>query len=131
MVQLADIDGDGDLDVFLGNNASTDEIYRNNVDNHRNLTVIVRGLGMGAGTSSKDGIGSRVELLDTAGTTVLASREISGGRGYGSQDPLRAHFGVTPSEIYTIRVSFPSGTIQTISNVVPRDLTNQRLTVIE
>jgi ASPIC and UnbV/FG-GAP-like repeat/Bacterial Ig domain len=131
LVQLADVDGDGDLDLFAGNQAGADEVWRNEVNNHRNLTVTVAGLGGGSGTSSKDAIGAHVELRDAAGTTVLASREISGGRGYGSQDALRAHFGVTPSEIYTVRVTFPSGEVRTVTNVVPRDLGGQRLTVSE
>jgi hypothetical protein len=131
MVQMADIDGDGDLDLFTANNMTVNELYRNDVNNRRNLTVVVHGLGTGPGTASRDAIGAHVELRDAAGTTILATREISGGRGFGSQDPLRAHFGVTPSEIYTVRVTFPSGAVQTASGVVPRDAANQTITISE
>jgi hypothetical protein len=130
LVQLADVDADGDLDLFAANNGTANEVYRNDVNNHRNLTVLVHGAGI-AGKASKDGLGARVELLDATGTTLLASREISGGRGLGSQDALRAHFGVTPSEIYSVRVTFVSGASKTVTNVVPRDAAGQTITVDE
>jgi hypothetical protein len=130
-VQMADLDGDGDLDLFAANEGGAHEVYRNDLNNRRNLTVKVRGKGLGAGTSPVDAIGARVDLMDATATTVLASRELSGGRGFGSQDPLRAHFGVTPSAIYTVRVRFSSGAVVTESAVVPRDLPGQTLTVLE
>jgi hypothetical protein len=131
VAQMADLDGDGDLDLFAGHDGTANAVYRNEINNHRSLTVLVHGAGLGPGTAAHDGIGARVELLNTAGTTVLATREINGGRGLGSQDPLRAHFGVTPSEIYTVRVTFVSGAYRTVSNVVPRDAVNQTITVNE
>lgn len=42
-----------------------------------------------------------------------------------------AHFGVTPSESYTIRGTFPSGAVRNAMNVVPRDLSGQTITVSE
>jgi hypothetical protein len=129
LVQMADLDGDGDLDLFTPNGSGANEVWMNGSDNFRNLTVKVAGIG--AGGASLDAIGARVELRDAAGTAVLATREISGGRGMGSQDPLRAHFGVTPSAIYTVRVVFPSGVERVASNVVPRDLPSQTLLVSE
>jgi hypothetical protein len=131
LAHMADLDGDGDLDVFCGLDGVANVVYRNDINNRRNLTVLVRGLGTGPGSASKDAIGAKVELLDVTGTTVLASREISGGRGMGSQDAHRAHFGVTPSQLYTVRVTFTSGAVRTANNVIPRDVPGQTILVLE
>lgn len=118
-VLLADLDGDGDLDIFVVNAGAQNLLYFNDMNNMRHLMVTVRGSGGPAG-SSVDAVGSIVYLYDPSGTLVGA-REVNGGRGNGSQDPHILHFGgISPSQSYEIVVTFPNGS--TISeHVTPMD----------
>ncbi|HGY91664.1 MAG TPA: hypothetical protein ENK43_10890, partial [Planctomycetes bacterium] len=131
MVQMGDIDNDGDLDIFVGNDAAAAVLYRNDLNNFNFLKVKVAGQGSGAGTSSSDARGAVIILKSSDGSTTLASREINGGRGAGSQDHEVAHFGgIVPSTKYRIEVHFPGGSTKTII-VTPRFLAGQTVTVTE
>ncbi|MCC7385103.1 MAG: CRTAC1 family protein [Deltaproteobacteria bacterium] len=119
---FVDLDGDGDLDVYFGNRNASNTLFRNELDDDKFLKV--RLVGRGAAFSSRDAIGARIELVDAAGSRILAIRELSGGEGYGSQPPLIAHFGLAAAwggghGRYTVRVRFPSGRVVTRSDVVP------------
>ena len=130
MVQMADIDNDGDLDLFVGNEGSANVLYRNGLNNFNFMKIRVTGKGLGAGTSSSDARGAVVTLKDSV-DNVLASREINGGRGNGSQNAAEAHFGgLIPSRKYKVTVSFPSGSTRTIF-VAPKLLPNQTITINE
>ncbi|MCB9832887.1 MAG: VCBS repeat-containing protein [Planctomycetes bacterium] len=130
LVQMADIDDDGDLDLFVGNEGAADVLYLNGLDNVRFLKVRVSGQGAGLGTSSTDALGAVVILKD-ATNAIVATREISGGRGVGSQDCAEVHFGgITPSQSYTVEVHFVSGNMQT-ATVTPKALTNYTVSVSE
>lgn len=129
-VQLVDVDGDGDLDIFGASSGGNNVLYINGLDNYNYLKVNVAGTGSGAGTSSSDARGAVVTLKLTDGT-VVATREVNGGRGAGVQDASALHFGgVAPSRQYQVEVSFPSGTTQTMT-VTPRLLANQTVTISE
>jgi hypothetical protein len=131
MVQMGDVDGDGDLELFVGNEGAFDVLYDNDLNNFNYLKVIVAGQGTGAGTASADGRGAIVTLKDSTGTITLATREINGGRGAGSQDTEHCHFGgVTPSLGYTVEVRFPSGAVVT-QVVTPRFAPNHTVTISE
>jgi large repetitive protein len=131
LVQLVDVDGDGDLDLFCGKTSGTaNALYINGLDNFNYLKVNVEGTGTGSGTSSRDARGAVVTLKLTDGT-IVATREVNGGRGKGTQDAGPIHFGgVAPSRQYQVEVSFPSGTTQTMT-VTPRLLANQTVTISE
>ena len=58
--------------------------------------------------------GTRIELWDAAGATLLAVREVGGGEGMGNHGPLLAHFGLAAAwggglGPYTVRVRFANG----------------------
>jgi hypothetical protein len=129
----ADYDNDGDLDLFVANGVAPTSsphssepgfLYRN--DGGTNHWLILRLVGT---ASNRSAIGAKVRLLATVGgKTFWQLREISGGSGYCSQNDLRAHFGLgdaTAAE--TIRIEWPSGIIQQLSNVPA----NQFLTIME
>ncbi|MFC1621639.1 FG-GAP repeat domain-containing protein, partial [Candidatus Omnitrophota bacterium] len=121
-VATADYDLDGDLDIFVCNDSTTATVfYRNNQNDSNYLKVKVTGLG--AGYSPKDATGSVVELYDSAGTTLRAIREISGGKSLGQDDPI-VHFGLASgwgggSGTYTVKVNFTGGSTVTMSGIVP------------
>ncbi len=128
-VLMDDIDADGDLDILV-NNAGGVVFFRNDLVSARYLHVRVSGTGTGAGTASSDARGAVVQLTDLA-DNILATREINGGRGNGAQNSELIHFGgIAPSWQYKVKVTFPSGSVKTVT-VTPRLETNQLLTIAE
>jgi hypothetical protein len=99
-------------------------LYRNNGNSNHWLAVQCEGR-----FSNASAIGARLELIaDIGGKPVRQIREISGGGGYGSQNGLRAHFGLGPTtSITSLRLRWPSGIVQELTRV-PVD---QMLTVRE
>ena len=75
--------------------------------------------------SNRDGIGARIKLVAGGNTQI---REVTAGASNKSQNMLPVHFGLGKSEIVdSIQVLWPSGTLQTLSNVAP----NQVLIITE
>jgi hypothetical protein len=120
----ADYDNDGFLDLFVANGGENNALYHNNGNGNAWLEVKCVGT-----VSNRSAIGAKVRVKATIrGNTFWQMREISGGSGYGSQNELRAHFGLgNARSIELLRVEWPSGIVQTMTNVaVPK-----RLTVME
>ncbi len=121
-VGWADFDLDGDLDLFVGNKSGSSKLFINNIVDSNYLKVKVKGAG--AGGAPIDGTGSRVELWNSAGTSLLAIREISGGEGMGSHSPRIVHFGLADSwggssGTYTVKIKFTGGNEVVAQNVTP------------
>jgi hypothetical protein len=111
-VLFADLDNDGDLDIYLVRSEEPDILYRNDLDDHNYLVVRLEGGGPAAGLSSRDAIGSVVRLWRRDGT-LLGMREVNGAKGQGSQSPAFLHFGgVIPSEEYTVEARFLRSTVR-------------------
>ena len=102
-VAAFDYDGDGDLDLFLGNATGGSKLYRNDGGN-RMGSVMVRTLSSGR---NKRGIGSHVRLITPDGKTQL--REISINSNYVSQSPDLAHFGMGSETTGDIDIRWPDG----------------------
>jgi hypothetical protein len=79
--------------------------------------------------SNRAAIGAKVRLQATiGGKTLWQRRDIAGSGSLGSQSDLRASFGLgDATNIETVRIEWPSGTLQELHNVG----TNQFLTVTE
>ena len=96
-------------------------LYRN--DGNTNGWLALKLLGR---ASNRSAIGAKVRLKAiVAGSTLWQLREISGGSGYCSQNDMRAHFGLgdaTNAEV--IRIEWPSGTVQELSNVAANQILN-------
>lgn len=128
----ADYDNDGDLDLFVANGANwwgtprpeSGFLYRN--DGGTNHWLVLRLVGV---ASNRSAVGAKVRVLATVrGKSFWQLREISAGGGYCSQNDLRAHFGLGDAKsIATVRIEWPSGIVQELSNVPA----NQFLTVTE
>jgi hypothetical protein len=112
----ADYDGDGDVDVFVWTLDGPSELFNNDpVDTHHWLEVKLYGT-----ISSWDAIGATVYV--TAGG-VRQMRRVSGGDSAHSQMDSILHFGLGDNDtIDLVEVEWPTGTLQSFSNVAADDL---------
>jgi enediyne biosynthesis protein E4 len=121
----ADYDNDGYLDLFVANwqGSRPNFLYRNNGNTNHWLKVNCIG-----GASNRNGIGAKVRAYATIGGKAFWQlREISGGTGFGQTTPL-AHFGLGDApKVEKLRIEWPSGIVQELSNVE----VNQVLNVVE
>jgi len=106
-VSTGDVDGDGFLDVYMGNgranHAAHDHLFLNGGNDHHHLFVTVEGTG-----GNRSGIGARIEV-DAGGLTQtrwVGSRFTT----FSSHGGLRIHFGLGESAMADeVRVVFPDG----------------------
>jgi hypothetical protein len=118
---MGDYDGDGDPDVLVcANNGAPLLLNNSGTPRHHWLQVRLRGT-----RSNRDGIGARIRVT-AAGCTQTGW--VRSGSSYASAHDLRAFFGLgAATAAERIDVRWPSGTIQTLTNVPA----NQVLTVQE
>jgi len=121
----ADYDNDGFPDLFVTEiNSFNNRLYHNNGNTNAWLTLKLEGR-----LSKRSAIGAKVRVRATiGGQTVWQLREISGGGGLGSQNDLRAAFGLRDAtNVDVVRVEWPSRIVQQLTNVSVR----QFLTLVE
>ncbi|MBI4905822.1 MAG: VCBS repeat-containing protein [Acidobacteria bacterium] len=124
---FADIDNDGDLDIFaqLGGHYPGDHaynaFYRNLRANKNNwLQVDLQGV-----KSNRYAIGAKLTLR--AGDLHIY-REVKGSEGFGATNPYRQHFGLAGRPLVdSLTIEWPSGAKQVLRGLKP----NQVLRVIE
>jgi hypothetical protein len=122
-----DYDNDGFLDLFVpsGDHKSLvpNLLYRNNGNSNGWFKIKLVGT-----ASNRSAIGAKVRVLATIrGRWMWQMREINTGSGF-SGPPLEAHFGLgDATNIDQVRIEWPSGIVQILTNVPPR----QFLTVTE
>jgi hypothetical protein len=94
---FADIDNDGDLDLYVINWGAENKLYLNTQNDGNWLKI------------GGPGFGAKVALYD--GEQLLASREVRSSTGFCAQEPTVVHFGVDAghNHNYTVKVSFPGG----------------------
>ncbi len=112
-VAFADIDEDGDLDLFVARDGDN-RLYLNNGTSNHWINIHLVGT-----TSNPAAIGAKVRLKATiGGAEVWQLREISGQTGSASQSSLNAHFGLGGATVVdSIRVEWPSGIVQVLTGV--------------
>jgi len=122
-----DLDGNGTLDLVIGNNDAEPTVYLNRVARAGNWLE----LDLVGTDSNRDAIGARVRVR--AGGELLM-RQVEAGSGYASQRPLTVHFGLGDAQaVEGIEIRWPSGLTE---RFVPGPGTgearvNRRLRVVE
>ncbi len=118
----ADIDGDGDLDLFMRNLRNPRILYYENVvpDPGNYIRVKLRGT-----KSNRDAVGATV-LVVTENHRQLQT--LCAGAGFLTQHSSVLHFGLGKEQtVKSIRVTWPGGKTQGLEN----QSANQTLTVVE
>jgi hypothetical protein len=99
---FADIDNDGDLDLYVVNWGVSNKLYRNEQNDGRFLKVRLQGT-----VSNADGVGARIAVSQNG--SLVGVREVKTMTGFCSQAPLEVHFGLPATGAYDVNVTFPSG----------------------
>lgn len=112
----ADIDADGDIDLFVanwGSPGSFDRLYQNNASGHW-LHVDLEG-----SAPNTMGVGARVSaLVERGGEEVWLHRWVTLSTGYAGQNDPRIHFGLGDARhIERIEVRWPSGVTTVVTDV--------------
>ena len=101
-LSLADVDGDGDQDLFVAHASGTSVLYVNSTQNRNWLQVVLQDVG-----PNPNGLGAVVELISR---NLRQRRTLQPSFGYLSHGPAEAHFGLGDmTSVDTLRVHWPDG----------------------
>lgn len=121
-VAVADADLDGDLDVLLTNweDRGPVSLFRNESQRTGNAWLRVRLTGV---RSNREGVGARIRVLASLqGRERWQVRQVGGEDAQGSQEHV-AHFGMADASVAkVVRVEWPSGMVQTLTDVAVRQV---------
>lgn len=110
---MADMDGDGDLDIVVNNLRASARLFENRVCGGRGVLVEVRS----PGGANPFAIGAWVELHTSAG---VMRRDVRAMSGYLGGDPAQVHFGIPDgATIEHMDVLWPDGTHTRIADIQP------------
>jgi hypothetical protein len=105
---VADIDGDGDQEIFVVDQVVTSRLYDNRFDDiHSRRLRVVR---TGEDDTDVDIIGAVVTLFENAedDPRLFSVQQVDGGSGHGSQEPLNLFFGgAAPRRVYKAEIQIP------------------------
>ena len=118
-MSIADLDGDGDLDIVVNNLRTPAELLENRLCGGASLQVDL----LWPGSGNTHAIGSRLTLHASTGTYL---REIRSSSGFLSGDPSRVHFGFPEgADLHRLEITWPDDARSTL----PAPAANTVLTV--
>ncbi len=110
---IVDFDGDGFVDVFVGNFGGAPALFHNDSVGQGNsnhwLSITVEGT-----ESNRDGIGTRI-YATAGGVTMM--RDITTGPTHGGGDYRAAYFGLGSETSATVTVNWPNGEVENLGVV--------------
>jgi hypothetical protein len=107
---LADLDGDGDLDIVYSNYEAPPTIVRNHSGTGHRVVVKLAGR-----APNRDGIGAELRLETEGGVQV---RQLFNERGIAASEPAVVHFGLGEANaIKRLTIRWPRGQVQTLENL--------------
>lgn len=135
--EFVDVDFDGDMDLYMNINGGANQLWMN-AQNDNNYLIVEPRVKLNASGNWRPATGANVMLTNCDDTCMV--KDVSGGRGHGSQKPGQLHFGLGGSTLtgstseYTVIVFFldSNGTRDTVvKTVTPSMLSNNRLIVYQ
>ncbi|MEZ4706845.1 MAG: FG-GAP-like repeat-containing protein [Caldilineaceae bacterium] len=117
---MADLDGDGDLDIVVNNLRKSAQLFENRLCGGGGLEVDLRW----ADSANSRAIGSQLLLHTDRG---VLQRDVRASGGYLSGDPAQIHFGLpTDAQLERLEIRWPDGVTSELT-----ELTQQTLVMIE
>ena len=105
-----DFDNDGDLDVFVTTHSDNkNHLFVNNGNANKHIKIRLKGT-----VSNKSAVGARLKVYSG---NKLQIREVNSQSSIGGQSSYFNHFGLGKSSVDSVVVLWPSGIIQTITDL--------------
>ena len=116
---LADLNGDGDLDIIINNLLKPATILENRVCGGNSLHVELQD----SSVQNSFAVGSKIVLDTSVGRMI---RDVRVNSGYLSGDTVGVHFGIPrDAEIFSMEITWPDGEISSFSKIFP----NQKIVI--